>query len=109
MTEDLMTQKNGTRKVHRVGTITAGLMLIVFGVLFLMHLFLDNITYAMIFHLWPIILICLGVEILVSQIQKQRTLIYDKGAVFIMVMMLCFSMAMAFLSAVFESPWFYCI
>lgn len=105
MTEQTACTKEKPLRVHRVGTITAGLMLIVFGILFLLHMFLEHITYMMILRLWPIILISLGIEILVSQVQKNKTLIYDRGAVFIMICMITFSMAMAFVGAVFELEW----
>lgn len=96
MTEQENTGKSRSCRTHRVGTITAGLMLVVFGMLFLLHMFLDTVTYTMIFRLWPVILISLGVEILLSQVQKNKTLVYDRGAVFVMICMMIFSMIMGF-------------
>ena len=49
---------------RRIGTITMGVCLVVFGVLFLVHIFGGFLNYELIFHLWPLILIGLGIEIL---------------------------------------------
>lgn len=100
-------QKNGPVRVHRVGTVTAGLMLVVFGVLFLVHMFVRDISYQFILQLWPLILICLGVELLISQTQRQWKLIYDKGALFVMILMVTFSMGMAFVNMMLEYEWLY--
>ncbi|MDF2844988.1 MAG: hypothetical protein K0R00_3414 [Herbinix sp.] len=53
-------------KTHRVGTITLGGMLITFGTLFLLRIFVTTISYHIIFKLWPIIFILLGIEVLLS-------------------------------------------
>ena len=53
-----------TVRTHRVGTLTAGLSFITFGVLFLLHLFINAISYDLIFKLWPFIIIGLGIELL---------------------------------------------
>ena len=52
------------RRVHRVGTVTGGIVMIIYGVLFLLHTIFPIIKYRFIFRLWPIILIILGLEIL---------------------------------------------
>lgn len=49
---------------RRIGTITLGISLVVFGILFLIHIFGGVLNYMLIFHLWPLILIVLGGEIL---------------------------------------------
>ena len=100
-------QKNEPMRVHRVGTVTAGLMLVVFGALFLVHMFVRDISYQFILQLWPLVLICLGVELLISQTQKQWKLIYDKGALFVMILMVTFSMGMAFVNMMLEYEWLY--
>ena len=81
-------------RTHRVGSITTGLMLIAFGVMFVLHLFLGVISYDLIFKLWPIILIGLGVEVPLSNF-KQEKMVYDKGAIFLMITVAFFSMGMA--------------
>ncbi|MBR5359865.1 MAG: hypothetical protein IK123_03150, partial [Lachnospiraceae bacterium] len=70
-------------RVHRVGSITAGISMVAFGILFLLRLFTDLITYEMVFNLWPVVLIGLGAEILMSNM-KTENLKYDKGAVALM-------------------------
>ncbi len=84
-------------RVHRVGSITAGISLVAFGILFLLRLFTDLITYEMVFSLWPVVLIGLGAEILMSNI-KTENLKYDKGAVALMMIMMIFASGMAIAS-----------
>ncbi len=83
-----------TYRIHRVGTITAGMSMIAFGVLLLLHTFFEMISYKMIFSLWPFMLIGLGLELLLSNFSEKR-IVYDKAAVFILVFMTFFVMAMA--------------
>lgn len=84
-------------KQHRVGTITLGGMLVVFGVLFILHLFFTGISYEIIFKLWPVVLIFLGSEILIANItQKENKLIYDKTAFALIIILTFFAMGMAF-------------
>ena len=83
-------------KVHRVGTITLGGMLITFGVLFLLRIFLVTLSYQFIFRLWPIIFIFLGLEILIANFkQKEERLFYDKTAIALIVILSFFAMGMA--------------
>ena len=83
-------------KVHRVGTITLGGMLISFGVLFLLRIFLVNLSYDIIFRLWPIIFIFLGAEILIANFrQKEERLVYDKTAFALIIVLTFFAMGMA--------------
>ncbi len=53
-------------KGRRVGTLTAGIILVVFGVMFLLRLVTANINISLIASLWPIILVILGVEIILA-------------------------------------------
>lgn len=82
-------------KTHRVGTFTLGGLLITFGVLFLLRLFLVDISYEIIFRLWPVIFIFLGIEILVANFrQKGEALIYDKTAFALIIILSFFAMGM---------------
>lgn len=81
-------------RTHRVGSITAGIALIIYGLLFLIHIFLPQISYEILFKLWPMILIGMGIEIIVSN-QKHTGYVYDKGAVVLLVMMMFFAVCMA--------------
>ena len=83
-----------TVRIHRVGTITAGISFIVFGIMFLLHLFINAFSYDLIFKLWPFIIIGLGTEILLSTFTDRR-IIYDKAAVVLVFFMTFFAMSMA--------------
>ncbi len=81
---------------HRVGTLTLGGMLIVFGVLFLLRMFVPYLNYEYVFRLWPIVLIFLGFEILIANFtRKQEKLLYDKTAVALIIVLSFFTMGMA--------------
>lgn len=83
-------------KIHRVGTITLGGMLITFGVLFLLRIFIADLSYQLIFRLWPVIFIFLGCEILMANFkQKMEKLIYDKTAIALIIVLSFFAMGMA--------------
>ncbi|MDF2941494.1 MAG: hypothetical protein K0S01_352 [Herbinix sp.] len=83
-------------KIHRVGTITLGGMLVTFGILFLLRIFLVDMTFEIIFKLWPIIFILLGIEILIANFrQKEEKLIYDKTAFALIIILSLFAMGMA--------------
>ena len=83
-----------TVRTHRVGSITTGLSLIAFGVMFVIHMFLNVLSYELIFKLWPVILIGLGLELLLSNFAKEK-IVYDKAAIFLMFVMALFAMGMA--------------
>ena len=83
-------------KGRRVGTLTSGTVLIVFGILFLLRLVFPAINFSIISSLWPIILILLGVEILISyMVNKEEKIKYDTGAIFLVIVLSFFSMGMA--------------
>lgn len=80
---------------HKVGTFTLGCMLVVFGILFLLHTFGEVVSYTLIFHCWPVILISLGIEILFSVYGRKQLIRYDKGAIVLLMVLTLFSMGMA--------------
>ncbi len=82
-------------KGKRVGTFTAGITLIGFGILFILHMFEPSLNYRLIFSLWPAILILLGIEILVSYFAGDAKLRYDAGAVVLILILALFAMGMA--------------
>ena len=90
-----------TVRTHRVGTITTGFAFIAFGVMFILHLFLSVISYDVIFKLWPLILIGLGVEVLASNLKTDRV-IYDKAAIVLMFILAFFAMCMAGADLMFQ-------
>ena len=89
-----MINSEHTCRTHRVGTVTTGICMIVFGVCLLLHSVFGFADYKFIFALWPIILIGLGVELLVSNIWAKQ-IIYDKGAVVLLFIMTLFAIIMA--------------
>lgn len=93
--------KTGTR---RVGTLTMGISLVVAGVLFAAHLFVpENLSYELIFRLWPAILILLGIEVLIANVKnKEEKIIYDGWAMFIMFLVLLFAATIAVLQVLLD-------
>lgn len=81
---------------RRIGTVTMGVCLVVFGVLFLVHIFGGFLNYELIFHLWPLILIGLGIEILFyTCLASDKAGKYDFAAIIILFLLTGFSMCMA--------------
>ena len=81
---------------RRVGAITLGSVLILYGALFLLHIFIDGISYCMIFMMWPVVFLALGVEVLVSAVRwKDERFRYDFAAIIIICILLFFAMGMA--------------
>lgn len=54
----------------RVGSVTLGLTLVTFGVLFLLSAFIRSLNYLEIIKFWPVIFISLGIEMLVHAFSK---------------------------------------
>lgn len=81
-------------RTHRVGSITAGITMMVLGVLFLIHVILGVPSYEVIFKLWPVAIIGLGAEILISNFYV-KNFIYDTAAVCLMALIILFSIAVA--------------
>lgn len=83
-------------KQRRVGTVTLGGVLIFYGIVFLMHTFVEGITYYLVFKLWPVIFIVLGIEVLFASVRwKEQEFKYDFAAIFIVCMLAVFAMGMA--------------
>lgn len=83
-------------KGRRVGTFTAGISLMVFGILFLLRIFIPQIDLLVIAPLWPLVLIFLGAEILVSYIlNREEMLRYDFGSVVLILLLLLGTFALA--------------
>lgn len=94
--ENINTNIVKNHRNHKVGTFTLGSSLIFFGILLMINTFTHLLSYGFVLRLWPVILILLGVEILISYIcQDEDRLTYDKGAVFLIILLSFFSMAMA--------------
>lgn len=82
-------------RTRRVGSITCGIVLILFGILFILHMLIPAVSYEFIFRLWPLILVFLGVEILLSNLKKtEGAMKYDAPAIFLIIVLAFFSMGM---------------
>lgn len=81
-------------RIHRVGTLTLGCILILFGVLFLFHLFVPGLTYDVVFRMWPVILIMLGGETLYCS-RRYEDFQYDFGAVMMTLLLGFLTVCMA--------------
>lgn len=97
----------GELRTRRVGSVTFGLTLILFGVLFLVHIVVPSLNYEMIFSFWPVVFVLLGIEILVENYRSNTTqykFIYDFPAILMLVMMLLFAMVMAVVDYAMHYP-----
>lgn len=83
-----------TVRTHRVGAFTSGFSMVGFGVLLLLHNVLDIMDYESILEFWPLILIGMGVELLVSTVFKNK-IVYDKAAIVLLFFMAFFVMILA--------------
>lgn len=91
-----METENNTVKVrtHRVGTVTSGFCMVGFGIMLLLHNLLDVMDYEMILGLWPLILIGMGIELLLSNVIKSK-IVYDKAAIVLLLVMTLLVMVLA--------------
>ena len=104
-----MEKENSTATVrtHRVGAFTSGFSMVGFGVMLLLHNLMDIMDYEMILGLWPLILIGMGIELLLSNIFKSR-IVYDKAAIvllFVMTLLVFFLAGADVCIDVFEEYW----
>lgn len=93
-----MEQENRNCQVRRVGSVTFGITLLCYGVLFLLRIFVPMLQYHIIFQCWPVVFILLGIEILVENRRcrtQEQKIIYDFPAIFMLAAMLFFAMIMA--------------
>lgn len=91
-------------RVKKIGTVTLGAVLVLFGFLFLVHTFWQGLDYTMIMKCWPLILISLGVETLLSVRQHTEEIkwVYDKAAVVLLFLLSLFVMMMAVVQFMLE-------
>lgn len=80
---------------HRIGSYTFGLTLIVYGVLFLVHIVAPAISYDFIFRLWPLTFISLGIEVIIGSRREDTSFIYDKAAIVLLILLTIFAVFMA--------------
>lgn len=83
-------------KGRRIGTLTAGGCMVIFGVLFLVHMIIPALTFRLIAAFWPIVLIFLGIEVLAAYVlSKGEKPQYDVGAVLLLIALSFFTVFMA--------------
>ncbi|MEG2378290.1 MAG: DUF5668 domain-containing protein [Clostridia bacterium] len=83
-------------RTRKLGTITLGVSLVTFGVLFLVSKMTHFITYRIIMYLWPCILIFLGLEIVLSYVfNKSETVKYDGCAFFLIIALTLFAVGIS--------------
>ena len=93
-------------KVKRVGTVTFGLSLISIGALFIVNIFVSSFSVWEALKFWPVILVMLGIEILVSLAlgnRKNTQFKFDWVSMLLTVFMVLFSMAMAFADSILQN------
>lgn len=96
--KEQIAEKEDRVRTRRVGSVTFGLTLICFGIMFLIHIVIPALHYYIIFRLWPVIFILLGIEILVENYRSghlECKFVYDFPAVVMLVLMLFFAMMLA--------------
>ena len=79
---------------RKVGTVTLGTGLIVFGILFILHDFFPDLSYNLIFRFWPLVFISLGIEVLLSA-RREGTMVFSITSVVLLFIILFFAMCMA--------------
>lgn len=89
------TELTKTKRTHRVGSITFGVLLVLFGSLFLLHVFVPALQYTMISAM--ALLLSFLLEVLVSSRKEGTTYTYDGMAIFLTMLLTFFACVMAFL------------
>ncbi len=84
-----MENMESAKKIHHVGTVTLGISLIVSGIVCLLRVFIPKIPVSSVLRLWPLMMIMLGVEILLSCTGKKKFVI-DKVSVVMLVLLVLF-------------------
>ena len=88
----------------RIGSVTLGLTLIVFGVLFFLSIFIKNVDYLYVAKFWPVIFIFLGIEMLISAFSKHpENAKIDVPSCIMTFVLMGFSMVMAALQFAVEA------
>jgi hypothetical protein len=87
-------------KTWKIGSITAGSLLILTGILLLVHLFLPLPISEILFYTWPVICIALGAEILILHlIKKEASLRFSFVSIFLLIIVTLTSLGYFVLSS----------
>ncbi len=88
---------------RRVGSITLGISLIVFGVLFFLRTFTELVSFEFVLKLWPLVLIIFGFEVLIAVGKKKgQTFKFDFVSLAMTAILLGSSACMAALQLLIE-------
>ena len=103
-----------TIRIHRVGTVTFGIILVITGAIYALWQFFPGIQYEVLFRFWPLIMIMLGFEVLIGSRQKivevldeagniveQNKVVYDVTAMVLTFVLTGFAMIMAMMNWMF--------
>ncbi|MFA5675083.1 MAG: hypothetical protein WDA65_00990 [Christensenellales bacterium] len=91
-------------KNRKVGTLTAGVSMIVFGFLFMIRLAIPSVTFRLIASLWPLILILLGIEVIIAYVRnKEGQVKYSACSVVIIITLTFFAIVMAAVQIALEN------
>jgi hypothetical protein len=72
--------KEEVQKSRRIGTLTFGALLIVFGILMILQMFINTDILRYVIKLWPVIFIFYGIETIYFATKKDVKIKYDIGA-----------------------------
>jgi uncharacterized membrane protein HdeD (DUF308 family) len=76
-----------------VGTLTLGICFVAFGVFFLYDAVTNSISYTVLFVLWPLVLVFLGLEVLISYfLNKEQPTKYSGVSIFLLALLTMFSL-----------------
>ncbi|GGE57429.1 hypothetical protein [Priestia taiwanensis] len=88
-------------KNWKIGTLTAGCLLILTGILLLIHLFIPLPIYKVFTYIWPVICIALGAEILLLHfMKKEANLRFSFVSIFLLIIVTFTSLGYFFASSV---------
>jgi len=79
---------------RRVGTISLGISLVGFGIVYLLRIFWSTFSVVEVIRFWPVLLIILGTEILLAGIGKKEFVI-DKASVILLFLSIGFVYCLA--------------
>lgn len=89
-------QEKTTKRVHRVGSVTMGLSLIIIGLTTVIYLFFPEIDYRFLAKFSPLILVGIGVEVLLANAQSDTICFkYDLFSGIVCFLLITFSLSMA--------------
>lgn len=85
------------KPVRRAGSLTLGICLTGYGILFLLHM-ITGLSYHFIFQVWPVLFILLGCEVLAGSLfHRGEQIRFDLFSCFMIFLAACFAMLLGFM------------